>query len=324
MKKFNLKVAATQDGMRIDQFLAESELGISKRKIRAVIDAGGVYRNRARVRVASRAVTSGDRIEVEFNPENLGKLKARAADLALRDEDILFDDEHVIAINKPAGLPSQATRDQDIVHAEPLLVRWLKEKGRSATGLVLVHRLDKETSGVLLFARSSKIATWLTDQFRGRDVEKTYLAIIHGVPRVPTFRQECYLSAIDKRTGIVSPVRSGGKLAITEFRMLFAGGTPSLSLVECRPETGRSHQIRVHLDMLGHCIVGDKRYENGRASLPSSIAEPASARHMLHARKIIFSPAPGSKPVAIAAPLPEGFKAIFGEIGVSAEIAHKI
>jgi RluA family pseudouridine synthase len=317
MKRFNFKVAPHQAGLRIDQFLAECDMGLSRRKIRAVLDAGGVWRNRARIRVASRTVEAGDRIEVEFAVETLGKLKVRAAQLALRDEDILYDDESVIAINKPAGLPSQETRDQSVVHARPLLETWLKSKGRHERDLVLVHRLDKETSGVLLFAKSGKIATWLTDQFRSRDVTKIYDAVVYGTPSPPTFEQRCHLSAIDKKTGLVEPVHSGGKLAVTRFQVASTG--MGLSLVTCWPETGRSHQIRVHLAMAGHGIVGDKRYGKPSIQLQTDMAVIASERHLLHARSISFTPAPGRNKVTITAPHPKSL-ARFVDLMSSASI----
>jgi RluA family pseudouridine synthase len=305
MKRFSFKVSPAQAGLRIDQFLAECDMGLSRRKIRAVLDAGGVWRNRTRIRVASRTVEAGDRIDVEFAPETLGKLKVRAAQLALSDADILHDDKFVIAINKPAGLPSQETRDQSVVHARPLLETWLKSKGRQEKDLVLVHRLDKETSGVLLFAKSGKIAAWLTDQFRGREVKKIYDAVVHGVPSQRTFEQRCWLSPIDKRTGLVQPVRSGGKLAITRFEVAESG--MGLSLITCWPETGRSHQIRVHLAMAGHGIVGDKRYGAATVGLQGEMAVIASERHLLHARSIAFVPGPGCSSVEITAPHPKGF-----------------
>jgi RluA family pseudouridine synthase len=314
MKRFKFKIAASEDGMRLDQYLAQAGLEISKRKIRQVIDVGGVYQNRKRVRVASRTVRSGDVVEVEFDLERISKLRANNFEIA--DRDILFEDEGLIVINKPPGLPTQATRDQSVLHVETCLRSWLKKQaGKSMPSrLILVHRLDKETSGALIVAKNETVATWLTEQFRERDVGKTYEAICYGVPAEKKFLQRCYLSPIDKRTGQVSPVNSGGKSSETGFELIQFSEKLRLSLIRCSPKTGRSHQIRVHLDMLGYSIVGDKRYYKGRKPLADELATLAAEHHFLHAAEIAFSPAPGKETIVVTASRPANFQAFLGTV----------
>ena len=293
--------------MRIDLFLAAMMPDLSRRKVRAILDVGGCYVNNKRMHIASRQVRSGDRVRVEFHLVALSKARQKVFELS--DTDILYDDHNVIAINKPPGLPSQATRDQDVMHAEVCVRNWLKKQGRSVAKLILLHRLDKETSGVLLFATNANTATWITDQFRERLLSKTYWALSYGIPSQKKFTQECFLSEIDKKTGMVRPVHSGGKSSRTTFEVLDSSPQNQLSLIVCFPETGRSHQIRVHLEMCGFPIVGDKRYGHSkRKPLPSDLAELAATHHMLHAHTLQFSPAPKEQDVTVTASLPPMFQ----------------
>lgn len=309
MNRKEFVVQASQSEMRIDLFLAAAIPDMSRRKIRQILDVGGCYVNNKRMHIASRKVRAGDKVRVEFSLEGLKK--ARQKSFSFSDSDILYDEYHIIAINKPPGLPSQATRDQDVVHAEVCLRDWLKKKNRGHEKLILLHRLDKETSGVLLFATNANTATWITDQFRERSLSKTYWALCRGVPKAKKFEQQCYLSDIDKKTGMVRPVNSGGKPSKTDFELRIFNQALGVSWVVCHPETGRSHQIRVHLEMSGLPILGDKRYGQGvRAQVDDEVSSLASYHHMLHARSIVFSPAPNIPSVTVQADPPEGFRSI--------------
>jgi 23S rRNA pseudouridine1911/1915/1917 synthase len=302
-------VRQDQSEMRIDLFLASMLPDLSRRKVRQILDVGGCYVNNKRLHIASRQVRSGDKVRVEFSIESLQKSRRKSFELAASD--IIFDQYNVIAINKPPGLPSQATRDQDVMHAEVCVREWLKKQSRGQEKLILLHRLDKETSGVLLFATNANTATWITDQFRQRSLSKTYWAICRGLPKLKRFEQECYLSEIDKKTGKVSAVRSGGKPSRTTFEERLGRKDLGVSWIVCHPETGRSHQIRVHLEMLGLPILGDKKYGQGLAiRVPEVFSEMSSLHHMLHARSLEFSPAPGMDAVTVSAEPPQNFKQI--------------
>jgi len=232
----------------------------------------------------------------------------RLCQCAVSGADILYAEHGVIAFNKPPGLPSQATPDPAMPHVLSCLGAYLGSLGRPVPQLVLVHRLDKETSGVILVAEGNERATWLAAQFRDRGVQKRYHAICHGLPPSDEFEVRSHLSEIDRRTGLVRTVRAGGRLAITRFRVLRRLPATGLSLIECQPLTGRSHQIRVHLAGQGFPIVGDKRYGLRQGSpLPPSLAPLAARHHMLHAREIVFSPSPGILEVGIAAEYPPAF-----------------
>jgi 23S rRNA pseudouridine1911/1915/1917 synthase len=288
MERHDFEVFHEDDGKRIDIYLASKLPDLSRRKVRAILDVGGCYVNNRRMHIASRQVHKGDKVRVEFTLDGLSKTKQKK--FLLSDGDILFDDKNILAINKPPGLPSQATRDQDIMHAETCLREWLISKGRKASDLVLVHRLDKETSGILLFACTKTVATTLTDAFRNRTVKKAYLAVVCGSVKEREFTVSCHLTEIDKRSGRVSIVRSGGRSSLTRFEVIESSFDDRLHIVKCFPETGRSHQIRVHLESVGLPILGDKRYSSGVPQwLPPSVCEAASQHHMLHAERLGFS-----------------------------------
>lgn len=320
MKVFDFVVDVKGDGKRLDVVLTESALQLSRRRCRAIIDAGGAYVNKKRVRMASRPVNVGDRIHVEYSEQGLKAAKAaKLGLLGFVEADILRDQDGIIAVNKPPGMPSQATRDQSVLHVVPCLETLFKKAGVTGAGpLVLVHRLDKETSGVLLVARGNAKATALSEQFRERSVKKVYWAICHGIPAQPEFVERSPLSEIDKKTGNVRPVRSGGRSAVTHFKLLATNQELGLCLIECRPETGRSHQIRVHLDMNGLPIVGDKRYggDKPRRPLPPELAELTQAHHFLHAANLSFSPGVGQPLVKVAAAVPERFARFVALAGI--------
>ena len=302
-------VKSDQAEMRVDLFLASIFPDLSRRKVRQILDVGGCYVNNKRMHIASRLVHLGDKVRVEFSLEGLKKSRQKTFELSAPE--ILYDAHNVIAINKPPGLPSQATRDQDIMHAEVCVRDYLKKAGRGNEKLNLLHRLDKETSGILLFSSNNNTTTWITDQFRQRSLSKTYWAICRGIPKTKKFEQECYLSEIDKKTGMVRPVQSGGKSSRTSFEERAVSRDLELSWIQCYPETGRSHQIRVHLEMLGLPILGDKRYgQHIKTSVRDDVAQIAANHHLLHARALEFCPAPNVSAVKIEAPAPPNFDAV--------------
>ena len=206
--------------------------------------------------------------------------------------EILFEDEDLLAANKPEGLASIPERDKD---KESLLATLSAELQRR---FFVVHRIDKEVSGVILFAKNASAHRWLNDQFSRRAVRKTYVALAHGV--------------IDKESGTIEKAlrqfgsgRVGvdarrGKTSATTFRV--TKRFTAYTLVDVIPLTGRRHQIRVHFFSIGHSLVGDLRY--GDRSL-----QQGCPRLMLHATRIDFR-LPSGADVAIEAPIPDSFSAV--------------
>ena len=245
--------------MRLDQAIPQRYPQISRRKARELISQRRVLVNDRPVAVASREVGAGDRITVV---EELPELE------------ILREERDWIAVNKPAGLATQPMRDRQQRSLEELLRVKYRE-------IYVVHRIDTQTSGVVVFARTPDAAARLSHLFASREMHKTYLAVIEG--------------AIDQVTTIESPI--GGKDAHTIVRPLKRLGETTLISAEIR--TGRTHQIRVHLKSIERPVVGDRRYG-------STIASPIAApRMMLHAWQLEHASLGN-----ITAPPPAGFPAL--------------
>lgn len=253
------EVAADEAGLRLDQVVPRHVAGLSRRKARAVIDLGGVFVDRARVKVAGRPVRAGQVIEVHVG----GAIERTAPPPA---PEIVFIDDHVIVADKPAGLVTAPTPESD---RGDLLDQLARAHGE----VYLVHRLDLPTSGLLVFARTRDANKRLGDAFVRHDVDREYRAVAIGQVAAQT---------VDR------PI--GGKRAVTHLGAIeaLAGAT----LVSARLETGRSHQIRIHLAGLGHPVAGDPQHggEVARTFVPRA------PRLALHAAVLGFThPATGER-----------------------------
>ena len=214
--------------------------------------------------------------------------------------EILYEDNHLLAVNKPAGVLSQADATGDV----PLLAAakaYLKEKyGKPGNVFLgLVHRLDRPVAGVLIFARTSKAAGRLSAAFREGRVEKTYHAVVAGVPTPQrgTLRHWLCKIAAQRRTMVVRPDTPGARLAVLDYRVMAASAAGSL--VAVRLHTGRSHQIRVQLAAMGHPILGDLKY-GAAAPLPAgNIALYACRLQVAHPTR--------NETLRIEAPVPPGW-----------------
>jgi tRNA pseudouridine32 synthase/23S rRNA pseudouridine746 synthase len=232
-----------------------------------------------------------------------------AADIALAKALVIYEDDLIIALNKPAGLSSQAGRAPGAT-IDDLLAAFAKSSGNKPR---LVHRLDRDTSGVILAARTKPAAGFLGKALMGRKVLKTYLAIVTpGAPSPPDGsistalrREEIGREAYARPCADDHP---DAEAAETRYRTLKA--VDGAALVECRPKTGRMHQLRVHLASIGRPIAGDVRY--GGALVVEGHAVP---RLMLHAAALQF-PHPGGGEKRIAAPPPADFAALAAELGL--------
>ena len=271
-------VGQEQNGCRLDDAIADLCAGVSKSEARRVIDRGGCTVNVALVRVASRSVKTGDVIEI-------GVMEAgRFQDLQLPPEALLYEDAELIAVNKPAGINSQRTPYQLKGTLEYWVCEYFKAQGNSEPARV-VHRLDRGTSGTMLFPKQRQAAAWLSKQFQDGMVDKLYLALVCGRPEQEVWSVDAPIGKVaSARYGIVD----GGKAAVTEFRTVASSG--DLSLIEARPLTGRTHQIRVHLASSGLPILGDATYGG----------QPAG-RMMLHCAAMKFQ---NSKKVGITVKAP--------------------
>lgn len=286
-------VGADCAGLRLDRFLGTMLPDFSRVRLQTFVREGFVSVNGASSR-PSQTLHLNDRVEVRV-PDIVEPAVALAQDIPL---DILHEDKFLLVLNKPAGLvvhPGAGNAQGTLVNA--LLFHCA---GLSVIGGVerpgIVHRLDKETSGCLAIAKTDSAHLSLSEQFANRQVQKTYLALVEGIPRMPHGKIEAAIGrhAVHRQKMTVT---DRGREAMTKYRVLasFEGKT----LVECHPRTGRTHQIRVHLKHLGHPVVGDPLY--GRRG--------TWQRHFLHAWKLAFAHPRTGKPVQFCAPLPADFPA---------------
>ena len=291
MRRLTLRVGAGDAGARLDRFIA-ARGGISRGLARRALDAGGVFLDGRRCKVSGRVVREGQSVVV--NLEEAGR--AGAASAALGRGGILYADEYLVAVDKPPFVPAQPTLTTDR-GALPELVSSLVDGP-----VTVVHRLDRETSGVTVLARTREAAAALSEAFRVGGPEKTYLALAARAPSLPDGTIDEPLGPDPHRPGR-RRVAAGGEPAVTHCFTLRTG-VSGASLVSCRPETGRTHQIRVHLAHAGAPLLGDPRYGGPRQVLGTSIP-----RVMLHARRLsIEHPATGVR-LTFEAPVPEDFLA---------------
>ena len=279
-------------GGRLDEAVSVLFESISKSEARRIIDRGGCAVNNTMVRVASRAVKTEDIIEIGVMESG------RFMELTLPPEYLLYEDKALIAVNKPAGVNTQRTPYQLKGTLEFWVSEYFRKQG-SAEPARVIHRLDRGTSGVMLFPKHKQAAAWLSRRFHDGAVDKRYLALVSGVPD-----QESWIvdGAIGKlgtsRYGIVA----GGRSALTEFSLLSCSG--GFSLVEARPQTGRTHQIRVHLEATGLPIVGDATYGGAQAE-----------RMLLHCLSLELKDEKGGA-IRVVATLDEVFSAFMRDNGV--------
>jgi 23S rRNA pseudouridine1911/1915/1917 synthase len=284
-------VDADGAGSRLDRFLAARCPEFSRSRLQDFIRGGSVTVGSATAK-PSTVLEMGDMVELLVPPE-VAPSPIEAQALPLR---VLFEDESMLVLDKPAGMvvhPGAGNKGGTIAnavlhHCEGIQVAGGEERPG------IVHRLDKETSGCLLIAKTETAHRNISTQFAERTVAKTYLALVEGVPRMPhgTIDAPIARHPVHRQRMTVS---ERGREALTRYRVLASEGRHGL--LECRPRTGRTHQIRVHLKHLGHPVAGDPVY--GRRG--------SFERHLLHAWKIsLRHPLHGGE-VSFQAPLPPDF-----------------
>jgi 23S rRNA pseudouridine955/2504/2580 synthase len=301
-----LTVDAESAGQRLDNFLLRILKGVPKTHVYRVIRSGEVRVNKGRASADTR-VAEGDEIRVPpvRLPEKTGVVAPA------REFPILFEDEHLLAIAKPAGV---AVHGGSGVSSG--VIEQLRQSRPEARFLELVHRLDKETSGVLLLAKKRSALTAVQDQFRARDTGKSYQALVAGAwPKgLKVIDQPLHKTldaAGERHVRVVSPAHEDGRRSITLIRAMQAYG--DFTLLDISLKTGRTHQIRVHLAHAGHAIVGDPKY--GDFAFNKQFARQHHfARMFLHARELAFDhPASGER-VVLQSELPADCRALVAQL----------
>ena len=269
-------------GLRLDQALAARVPGLSRRRARLLLDIGGVFVDGKRIKLAGRLVRAGEKIVA-----NLGGALERATPKTGRDartEDearlppyaIVFEDEDVVVVDKPSGLLTAPTPESDRNNLASLLARRA-----GASAVHVVHRIDLETSGLLVFAKTEDANRALAEKFRAHDLGREYLAVVAGA-----FPDD--VRVVDR------PV--AGRRAVTHVAVEERLGARA-TLLRCRLETGRTHQIRLHVQAVGHAVLGDPRY----GGTPIS---PRPPRMALHATSLSFAHPRTAAALAFTSPWP--------------------
>ena len=288
---------------RLDKLVLARYPDFSRSRIEGLVKAGFVTVNGAVAEKAGMKVSEDDEIVVEIPPPV--PAVPEPEDIPL---DVVFEDDDMIVVNKPAGL---------VVHPAPghftgTLVNALLHHCPDLSGIGgvarpgIVHRLDQDTSGLIVVAKSQPAMDGLVKAFSShRNIEKTYLAVCHGRPRLDAGRIENLIGRhpVDRKRMAI--VEKNGKVAITNWRVFDCIRQQSTA-VECRIETGRTHQIRVHMASLGCPVIGDKVY--GKSALDKKL-DPVPARQMLHAWKLKLWHPVKRVEMSFEAPVPEDMRA---------------
>ena len=301
-----IKVKPADDGMRLNRWFLKYYPGLSLGRFNKLLRTKQIKVDGARAE-ASLKLADGQEIRVPPLEAQKGERPEKQG-LSAKDEAyirslVIYKDENIIVINKPSGLAVQGGTNT-LRHVDGMLegLRFEMEEAPK-----LVHRIDKDTSGVLVLARTRKSAEVLTKAFKERDLHKTYLALVRGVPKA----KEGEIKAPLEKAGEKMQVLSEGKKAVTQYRVLDETGE-LFSLIEASPLTGRSHQIRAHLEYIGCPIVGDDTYFGQTRKRFAELAD----KLFLHAYKIDLSGIYHKKQI-ITAPVPEHFRQAFDVLGLN-------
>jgi 23S rRNA pseudouridine1911/1915/1917 synthase len=316
--KHSFTAAPEAAGLRLDQYLTKAIPDISRSRVQLLIDSGQIRVNRVTPR-ASLKLTGGESIEIEGAPRP-EPLHAFPEDIPLN---ILFEDDHLAVIDKPSGMMVHAGAGAagDSETPDPrthgTLVNALLHHFNRLSHINgdlrpgIVHRLDKQTSGLILVAKDDSTHRKLGEMFANREVDKTYIALVHGhIAKDGTTVNLPIARDLLRRTRMTTrrSVESGARPAVSHIHVLERINSPygPFTLVEVNIETGRTHQIRVHLQSLGHSVVGDHLY-GARHQLQNPF-EPALSisldRNFLHAARLSFTHPKTRKSISINAALP--------------------
>ena len=275
-----------ESGGRLDKALAESS-GLSRARIQALIGEGAVTLGGVPVTQASARAEAGVAFSIAIPPT--AAMTAKAEPIAL---DVVYEDDYLIVVDKPAGMvvhPAAGNPDGTLVNA---LLHHCRGTLSGIGGVArpgIVHRIDKDTSGLLVVAKTDAAHEGLARQFADHSIERVYLALCNGHPSPAegTIRGRIGRSDVNRKKMALLPADSSrGKHAVTHYRVLKK--LQNCSLIECRLETGRTHQVRVHLASIGHALLGDPVYGRANSALRPILNSLGFKRQALHAAVLGF------------------------------------
>ena len=297
------------EGQRLDNFLLRVLKGVPKTHVYRVIRSGEVRVNKGRAGADTRLAVGDER---RVPPVRVAEPAADAALAPAREFAVLFEDQHLLAIDKPAGVAVHG--GSGVAFG---VIEQLRRARPAAKFLELVHRLDKETSGVLLLAKKRSALTALQEQFRQRDTDKRYAALVLGAwPANKKIIDVALHKTLDaqgeRHVKVVAADHADGRRSITLVKVTQAFA--EFSLLDVTLKTGRTHQIRVHLASEGHPIAGDPKYGDFALNRQLARGEHRFARMFLHARQLSFEhPASGER-ITLLAPLPPACKTLLEQL----------
>lgn len=315
MPNLDFTVSREEAGVRLDRALSRMLPDSSRTFLQKIIKDGCVFCNGKCVTVPRFPVQHDMKITVEMPELSLPEVPAAEE----FDFTILYEDDQMLVIDKPAGVvvhPAAGNHEGTVVNAllgrYPSLAEGLNANSRPG----IVHRLDKDTSGCLVIAKTPEAQFHLGNAFANREVSKTYLTIVRGIPQRPTGEVVTLIGRHPVNRQKMAVVERNGKTAVTSYHLLGSGSINDvkLSLLAVKIATGRTHQIRVHMNHLGFPVLGDQVYGGSRARVEGV------ERQLLHAWKIEL-PHPGNRQkCSFKAELPEDFRKVLCFSGIEAEI----
>lgn len=298
-------------GLRLDKALADAS-GLSRERVKGLISEGRVTVDGLVVRSASAKTGEGAKFSIAVPPPE--PLAAEAQDIPL---DVVFEDDHLIVVNKPAGLvvhPAAGNPDGTLVNA---LLHHCRGQLSGINGVArpgIVHRIDKDTSGLLVVAKTDAAHEGLARQFADHSITRAYLAVCAGHPAPPMGTIAGRIGRSDanrKKMAVLPPDSTRGKHAVTHYKTLKL--LHDCALVECRLETGRTHQVRVHCASIGHPLLGDQTYGRTPAGLRPLLRQLGFARQALHAASLGFDHPITGERVDFRAELPGDMRELIDE-----------
>jgi len=304
---------ASHAGWRLDRALAAQVPGLSRERLKVLTKAGALTRDGKAVRDPATKVKGDERFTLVVPAPEPAHNEPQEIPLP-----IVFEDEHLLVVDKPAGLvvhPAAGNRDGTLVNA------LLHHCGGSLSGIGgvarpgIVHRIDKDTSGLLVIAKHDKAHEGLAKQFANHSIDRGYLAIVSGIPRQAEGTVDAPLARSPQNRKKIAIVKEGrGKRAVTHWKRLEL--LNDAALVECRLETGRTHQVRVHMASIGHPLVGDPVYGRGKSGHRKLLNQLDFKRQALHAAHLGFIHPVTKGRLSFDSALPSDMQELFSAIAV--------
>jgi len=304
---------ASHEGWRLDRALAAAVPSLSRERLKVLVKSGALARDGQAVRDPAIKVKGNERFTLAVPDPEPAHNEPQEIPLP-----VLFEDEHLLVVDKPAGLvvhPAAGNRDGTLVNA------LLHHCGDSLSGIGgvarpgIVHRIDKDTSGLLVIAKHDKAHEGLARQFADHSIDRRYLAIVAGVPRQAQGTVDAPLarSPVNRKKIAIVPVGKG-KRAVTHWKRMDV--LNNAALVECRLETGRTHQVRVHMASIGHPLLGDPVYGRGKSVHRDLLNQLDFQRQALHAAHLGFIHPVTKGRLSFDSALPSDMQELFTALGV--------